>query len=303
MRILTDTLRFPEGPIALEDGSVLVVEIARGTLSRVHPDGRVDVVAVTGGGPNGAAIGPDGRVYVCNNGGFSWREEGGLLRPGNAPADYSGGRIEAVDLLTGKVEVLYTACNGRTLKGPNDLVFDGAGGFWFTDNGKRYDRTMDRGSVLYARADGSRIEEWFFPFEHPNGIALSPDDGTLYFAETVSGRVFKVALRAPGVPERVFGSFDPGGLLYGAPGMQLFDSMAVDAEGNICVATLVAGGISVISPQGELLDFVSLPDPFVTNICFGGDGLRTAFVTLSGTGKLVSLPWARAGLPLHHQHR
>ena len=303
MHILADTLRFPEGPIALDDGSVIVVEIARGTLSRVFPDGRVEVVAVTGGGPNGAAIGPHGRVYVCNNGGFSWREEGGLLRPGNAPEDYAGGRIEAVDLETGQIEVLYTECNGHPLKGPNDLVFDGTGGFWFTDNGKRYDRTMDRGSIFYAQADGSHIKEWFFPFEHPNGIALSPDDGTLYFAETVSGRVFKVALSAPGVPERVFGSFDPGGLLYGAPGMQLFDSMAVDAAGNVCVATLVAGGISVISPQGALLEFVPLPDPFVTNICFGGEGLRTAFVTLSGTGKLVSLPWPRAGLPLHHQHR
>jgi gluconolactonase len=300
---MTDQLRFPEGPVALEDGSVIVVEIARGRLTRVHPDGTLQTVAQTGGGPNGAAIGPDGRVYVCNNGGFSWHEAGGILAPGNTPDDYSGGRIEAVDLRTGAVEVLYTECNGNTLKGPNDLVFDGAGGFWFTDNGKRHARTMDRGSILYAKADGSAITEWFFPFEHPNGIGLSPDGGTLYFTETVSGRVFRAELAAPGQPARVFGSFDASALLYGAPGMQLFDSLAVDAEGNVCVATLINGGISVISPAGELLEHVPLPDPFVTNICFGGEGLRTAYVTLSGTGKLVSMPWARPGLGLHHQHR
>jgi len=69
LKVIAEGLRFPEGPIAMADGSVLLVEIARGTLSRVR-DGRVEVVADLGGGPNGAAIGPDGACYVCNNGGF-----------------------------------------------------------------------------------------------------------------------------------------------------------------------------------------------------------------------------------------
>src|SRR3989454_8782118 len=74
MREITSGLQFPEGPIALADGSVLVVEIKRGTLTRVAPDGKQTIVATTGGGPNGAAIGPDGLVYVCNNGGFEWHD-------------------------------------------------------------------------------------------------------------------------------------------------------------------------------------------------------------------------------------
>jgi len=107
--VIAQGLRFPEGPIAMPDGSVLLVEIERGTLSRVTPDGRVEVVATPGGGPNGAAIGPDGKVYLCNNGGFEWHElKTGGKRPGHQPADYSGGRIERVDLKTGQVEVLYT---------------------------------------------------------------------------------------------------------------------------------------------------------------------------------------------------
>jgi len=67
-------LRFPEGPIAMDDGSIILVEIERGTLSRVSPDGEISVIADLGGGPNGAAIGPDGAVYVCNNGGFAWHD-------------------------------------------------------------------------------------------------------------------------------------------------------------------------------------------------------------------------------------
>ncbi len=301
MHTLTDRLRFPEGPIAMGDGSVIVVEIARGTVTRVQPDGTLETVATPGAGPNGAALGPDGRIYVCNNGGFSWHETDGILAPGNTPEDYSGGRIEAIDPDSGEIEVLYTECDGNPLKGPNDLVFDDAGGFWFTDNGKRYGRTMDRGGILYAKADGSHIEEHFFPFEHPNGVGLSPDGTILYFTETVTGRCFKAALEAPGKPADSFGAFDQSALLYGAPGMQLFDSLAVDSAGNVCIGTIINGGITVISPAGELVEHVPLPDPFVTNICFGGPDLTTAYATLSGTGKLVSFEWPRPGLRLHHQ--
>src|SRR5437899_13105416 len=76
MREITSGLRFPEGPVAMDDGSVLVVEIARGTLTRVRPNGAKEVIAETGGGPNGAAIGPDGKVYICNNGGCRLAEDG-----------------------------------------------------------------------------------------------------------------------------------------------------------------------------------------------------------------------------------
>ena len=72
---VTDGLRFPEGPVAMADGSVLCVEIRRGTLTRVTPDGRKETVAQLGGGPNGAAIGPDGACYICNNGdAWAWQE-------------------------------------------------------------------------------------------------------------------------------------------------------------------------------------------------------------------------------------
>ena len=114
---VTSGLKFPEGPIAMPDGSVILVEIARGTLSRVAPDGKIEIIAETGGGPNGAALGPDGAVYICNNGGFEWYESNGLLFAGDIAADYSGGRIERVDIATGKVDVLYTECEGNRCVG------------------------------------------------------------------------------------------------------------------------------------------------------------------------------------------
>src|SRR4051812_35003775 len=102
-------LRFPEGPIALSNGDVLVVEVERGTLTRVTPEGRTEVVAECGGGPNGAAIGPAGAVYICNNGGFAWQEFDGMLFSAGRAEENGGGSIQRVDLDTGKVEELYTS--------------------------------------------------------------------------------------------------------------------------------------------------------------------------------------------------
>ena len=110
----------------MPDGSIVLVEIERQTLSRVRPNGAVSVVATLGGGPNGAAIGPDGRCYVCNNGGFEWHRRGDTVVPGLQGSDYQGGSIQAVDLETGAVETLYTL-GSRPLRGPNDLVFDAHG--------------------------------------------------------------------------------------------------------------------------------------------------------------------------------
>lgn len=288
-------LRFPEGPVALPDGDVLLVEIERGTLSRVEPDGRIEVVAELGGGPNGVAIGPDGKAYVCNNGGFEWHRGPDGVRPVLQAPDYSGGRIERVDLDTGAVEVLYTEVRGHPLKGPNDLVFDAHGGFWFTDMGKARPRELDRGGVYYALPDGSRIEEVVHPMLTPNGIGLSLDGSTLYVAETQTARVWQFSIEAPGrVRKDPFPSPHGGRLLAGRDGYCHFDSIAIDSAGNVCVATLIAGGITVISPDGKRIEHLPLPDRYTTNLCFGGTEGRTAYVTLSMSGRLVAIDWPPA---------
>jgi gluconolactonase len=302
IREIASGLQFPEGPVAMADGSVILVEIARGTLSRVTPDGRIHVLADLGGGPNGAAIGPDGAVYVCNNGGFGWTTEHGCLRPTGQAADYSGGRIERVDLASGRSERLYDTVDGLGLRGPNDLVFDVHGGLYFTDLGKTRAHDMDRGGLFYARADGSSIHTIARPVLTPNGIALSPDGRTLYYAETEGARLWAFDITAPGqVRKDAWPSPHGGRMLAAAPGghYQRFDSMAVDAFGNLCIATLLHGGISVIAPDGSLCSHVPLPDLYTTNLCFGGRDLRTVYATLSGSGKLIAIDdWPVPGLAL-----
>ena len=109
-------LKFPEGPISMNDGSIILVEIARGTLSKINISGETEVIANLGGGPNGAAIGPDRYCYVCNNGGFEWEiSNNKFMRPILESKSYSGGKIQKVNIITGEFSTLYDNCNNIPL--------------------------------------------------------------------------------------------------------------------------------------------------------------------------------------------
>jgi gluconolactonase len=262
-----------------------VGEIVTGTIARVAVDGAITRVAECRGGVNGISIGPDGHAYVCNNGGLRFEDFGDHIGPVALADDRIGGRIQRVDLATGAVGDLYTECDGRPLVSPNDLVFDARGGFYFTDTAA--------GSLHYAAADGSAVGLVARDLTWPNGVGLSPDGAHVYVAETPTGRVWRFSIAQPGIP-----SGDGPQLLCHLDGAQ-FDSLAVDGDGNVCVATLSANGVTAISPSGEVVAEVRVPDtdPFVTNICFGGDDLRTAYITSSGTGRVFVTEWHCPGLP------
>jgi gluconolactonase len=301
-RVVTTGLRFPEGPIALPNGDVLVVEVAGGALTRVAPDGTKTVVANTGGGPNGAAIGPDGACYICNNGGIKVIQAGDLLLPDETPEDQAPGWIQRVDLTTGEVKTLYAHSEKTPFWGPNDLVFDNDGGFWFSDFGRLHDRYQHRGSLYYAKADGSYIEEVVHPMEMANGVGLSPDGKSLYVAETFTSQVWRFELDGPGRIKR--GAHGNGGTVIGRAGPnQFLDSLAVDSANNVCVASPGGGGIMVFAGDGSGQYHVPMPDFMTTNICFGGPDLRTAYITLASTGQLVAMPWPHAGAKLNYLNR
>ncbi len=297
---LAEGLRFPEGPVVLPDGSVALVEIERGIITAVAPGGAKRVLATPGGGPNGMALGPNGKLYLCNNGGFLWHDEPGMLRPVGVPPSYETGRIEVVDPATGSVTRLYDRCGDHKLKGPNDIVFDPRDGFWFSDLGKVRGRDRDHGGIYWARTDGSEIRECAFPvFGGANGIGMSPDGSVLYAAETETGRLWAWDVEAPGVLRKhPWPSSNGGRVLCQFPGYRRLDSLAVSASGNIVVATLVSGEITTISPAGDILHVAKMPERMPTNICFGGADMKTAYITLSTTGKLVSCPWHEAGYKL-----
>jgi gluconolactonase len=305
-RMVAAGLAYPEGPVWRPDGSLLLCEVKGGTLSRLAPDGTKAVVAALGGSPNGAAIGPDGATYVCNSGGFQWIEVGPVSITGDQPPDFQGGSIQRVDA-GGTVTTLYTEFQDATgathsLRGPDDLVFDPSGGFWFSDWGKSRPRERDITGVYYAQPDGSSIREVLFPLNAPNGVALSPDFSRLYVAETYTRRVLYFELSGPGQIKRNPATLDGSYLLTNAiPGEAILDSMAVDEDGNVYVVSMLPrgadpssnGGLTIVTAGGEVAQFLEIqigsPVPLPSDLCFGEEDRRTAFVTCGGTGQVVAV--------------
>lgn len=281
MEIIAEGLTFPEGPVVMADGSVIVVEMYGERVTRCW-NGRKETVCAMPGGPNGAAIGPDGALWLCNNGGL------GKTGPG------SEGRIERVDLATGRLERVYDACDGIALGAPNDLVFDSSGRLWFTDlgtlqMGESGVTGKEFGGFYSCLPDGSTITAIKRRTLAYNGIGLSPDEKHIYIADTFQARLFRYDARVEAQEPHYVGT---------APGDVALDSLAVTAAGNICVATLFEGGITTFTPSGKTTKLSIPEDVSVTNIAFGGDDMRDAYVTLSNTGRLVKLRWDEPGLKL-----
>jgi len=277
--VIADGLQFPEGPVAMADGSVIVVESFGGRITRCW-SGRKETVCEIGDGPNGAAIGPDGALYVCNNGGVG---------PDQFARNDREGRIERVDLATGKFERVYDACDATPLSAPNDLVFDADGQIWFSDMGRINLDGKQYGGLYCAAPDGSRITRIVGGALSYNGVGLSPDMATVYVADTFSARVYAFDRRAEEQKPR---------LLATVPGLVNLDSLAVTAAGNVCVATIGnRGAITTVTPAGACSSTFT-DDPVTTNIAFGGPDLRDAFITCSMRGELVKTRWSEPGLAL-----
>src|SRR3546814_5917021 len=105
----------------------------------------------------------------------------------------------------------------------------------------------------------------------------------------------------PGVLAQPEDPWLAGRVICTLPGFQILDSLAVEADGRVCVATVVNGGITIFSPDGSI-EFVPVPDRLTTNICFGGEDMRDAWITASSTGKLYRCRWPRPGLATNYNH-
>lgn len=298
LQVFAKNLNFPEGPIALKDGSAIVVELKSRHIKRLFPNGEQRVLATVGGAPNGAALGPEGEIYIANNGGMSWEEHDGLIAPGPQPEDYIGGRIQVI-ATNGEVRDLYTHYEDGPILAPNDIILDDKGGFYFTDHGQRREHDMDLGCLSYGLLDGSMVKRLVTPLFTPNGVGLSPDGKRVYVSETITGRVWWWEILEPGLLN-LKSKIKGANILAGLGGFTFLDSLAVDSDGNVNVATMPKGGITTISPDGEVIRFVAVPlhDSTVTNICFGGVDLKTAFITSSGNGILYKTEWPTSGLKL-----
>ena len=295
IREVATGLGFPEGPCMLPDGDLAVTDVRLGQVWRVAPDGATSVLATVGGGANGSALGADGSLLVVNNGGLPWSERGGIGIPvdehGSTRVPGARGWVDRIDLATGGVTRLIDDCDGEPFLAPNDIVVGSDGGFWFTDLGRMDPRTYDRGAVYHSTADGSTVRRVAQGILGANGVGLSPDESTLYVAETSTGRLLAWTITGPGEVE----SPQPR-VVAATP--DHFDSLAVEEDGTVVVAA-INHGLCLVRPDGSV-EHVDVPEPMTTNICFAGDDLRTAYITASATGRVLTCEWPRPGLRLHH---
>lgn len=328
MRFVADGLNFPGAPVALAGGDVILTEVLGGTLIRIDRDGKRSVIAALGGAPTGAAMGPDGALYVCNNGApkvlreklADGRTAYRPPNPGETPTGV-GGQVQRVTL-DGQISTIHRECDGRALMAPAGLVFDRRGNFYFSDIGHHHGAVRDpgvsteskhlsvlrmagaitrnsAGSIYYASPDGRMIKEILHPLASPNGVALSPDETTLYVAESGTGRLWAFQISEPG-------KLGKRRCLGVAPGIRPLnfswsEGLAVDDQGDVLSATVVNGGITTFSAHGQQIEHVSTGDPFTTSMCFGGADGRTLFVTLAGSGRLVAYDaWPTRGHKLNY---
>ena len=265
--IVASGLAFPEGPV-WRDGELLFTEIAAGVVSRWTASG-VEPFARTGGGPNGAAVGPDGALYVTQNGGLTTddRVTAGIMRIG----------------ASGDVDLVLTSVAGLTLEGPNDLAFGPDGRLWFTDprgaaDPARNDRPGRVFAADVATGDGELVVEVGPVF--PNGIAFLAD-GTLVWTESFTRRVLAL----------VDGRSE---VVIELPERHAPDGLCVGADARLYVASTFAHCVSVVD-GGQIAERLLCGDGMVTNCCFGGTDL---YVTESRHGALWRFPLGRDGLPL-----
>ena len=276
------TVAFTEGPTVHEDGTVYFTDLRGegGRILRMRTDGVVDTFREPSFRANGLVFDSDWRLLACESG------NGEDVLP----------RVTRTNLETDEIEVLADEYEGKQFHAPNDLTFDGKGRIYFTDRPGPNPTPEQSGlhGVYRIDPDGTVVRILVEPeIERPNGIVISPGDDTLYLIETAQQAGGARMIRAYDLADdgtvsnmRVFHDFYPG---------RSGDGMTIDSEGNLYVAaglnrlrgtseTLdTVAGVHVFSPDGVLLEHIAIPEDTITNAAFGGDDLRTLYVTAGKT--------------------
>ncbi len=272
----------------MDDSRWLVTEMATGEVSAIGPGGERTVV-VTTGRPNGLAIDGDRSLWVAES------RVPSLMR---CAAD--------ADVAT----VVTSTASGDALLWPNDLCFGPDGMIYLTDSGARIgdfesdtrplaDRDLDGRVIAVDPSTGeARIMDRGLQFA--NGIAIGPDNESLFVAETLTGLIHVYPLSDVGPSTRS----TYGNVLQRSPSdypeIAGPDGMAFDDDGLLLVAVLTQGTVTVLGAEGDVEEHIPLPDSFPTNLAFGGPDHSTILITGCATGELYGLEWDTRGLDLHH---
>jgi gluconolactonase len=270
---------FAEGPVWCPDGTVVATSVAAGALYRVWPQQqKTDRFAVTGGGANGAALAADGSILVTQNGGIDFSRLPGVFAtlPACVPA------TPGLQLADRHGNVTYLA--DEAMSGPNDLAVTPDGEVYFTDPGHYPPPADEVGRVLVYGRD-RHVRTFASGFFYCNGIAFDRD-GTVVVVE----RRGLMRVHDGGEREWVVETLGRGG----------GDGFCLDADGRYYVASTIEHGVRVVDSDGTIVDFLEIDGKgLTTNCCFGGDDLRTLFVTDAMPGNLVAFEhMPTPGLPL-----
>jgi len=290
---------FLEGPAADAAGNVFFSDISGNRILKMDAAGSVTTLRADSGRTNGNTFDAQGRLISC---------EGAENGPGGRR------RIVRTDLATRKIEVLTERYEGKRFSSPNDVVVDPQGRIWFTDPLYAPDRSImehQHEAVYRIDPNGSVQRVITQPaIGRPNGLAITPDGKTLYLVDSNYIRpdgnrkiwAFDIAADGSASGQRQVYDFGRG---RGGDGMRL------DSRGNLWVAAGISAprtanetadvptGIYVISPRGELLGRIPIPEDVITNLAFGGPDKKTLFVTAGKT--LFKIPTAVAGYSLYPQ--
>jgi gluconolactonase len=278
--LLASGLGFPEGPVVMGDGRIVLCDGNTGDLL-AYRDGDVSGYARTGGSPWGAVLGTDGAIYVTQG--------------GNVPGSGDTSAVSGIQRARpdGSVELLFSEVDGHTLYGPNDLAFGPDGRLYFTESGSEQDFRFDvrsPGRLFAVGADGAGEMLLQLPGVYPNGIAF--DSGRrLYWTESAMHRVCR--LSNLGEPE-TFCQLSDG---------HVPDGMAFAADGRLFVATTISGGVTVVSPEGSVLSEITLGE-HATNCIFDGSVLYVTATQVPDieasqrTGSFWRVQTDTTGLPL-----
>lgn len=289
---LSDADAFTEGPAVDRSGDVYFTNIPASRILRWNPrSSELSVFREDSNMANGLLFEGRGRLLVCE----------GL-----------SGRLIRIDMETGETEILAETFEGRPLAPPNDVALDSSGRIYFSSrpSGEVPPRPNVTPNAVYRLdPDGSLHRLLGEPeVDMPNGLVVSNDDATLYLIEAHSGEGSSRHIKAFDLAAN--GSISNGRILIDFYPGRSGDGMCIDVEDNLYVAaglherrgtseTLdTQPGIHVISPDGELLDYLKTPVDTVTNCTFGGEDLRTLYVT---AGPLLLS--ARTNIPGHPRYR
>jgi gluconolactonase len=287
---------FLEGPAVDAAGNVFFSDIAANRILKMDTKGKVSVFREDSGRTNGNCFDAQGRLISC---------EGGEQGPGRR-------RIVRTDMKTGEVTVLTEKFDGKRYNSPNDLCVDTKGRIWFTDpryGADRNDLEMDVEGVYRIDPDGKVTRVLTQKEIHrPNGIAITPDDKTLYVIDSHPKKDGNRKIWSFTVAED--GSLSRQKLIYDFGKGRGGDGMKLDIKGNLWVAAGinrprgnpgesldVPTGVYVISPEGKLLGRIPIAEDLITNLAFGGPERETLYVTAGRT--VYRLPVSVSGYALY----